>query len=358
MSREIAGVSASLSGMQGVLDAQVNSSFDDIQKGWDRSTERQRLNALMGLDAWGEIRQVATGAASATDTAWQSAFDNIQGYADGLVSGAQSALDGLMPGGQSDPNAPGANGPFENIFRAADVAVNGDQSQWAAKLGLDQATAQRIVADFQAGLFTEEVKALVDVPALITQVQTKALADQLTQKFSADVAAAAGVGKPIVESLMGIDGTTVIGADGAVDAVSSAVGGQWAGKSKDFQKLGKDFIGGLIAGLNTAKGDLVKSTEDIANAMLAAMRRTLGIHSPSRVMYGLGQLAAEGFGMGIRSGVSLAGAASSGMAQQAISNVSNQTWNRSDTVVVRDAAAMMVYMQDQRDGYLSGLMRG
>ena len=39
------------------------------------------------------------------------------------------------------------------------ATAHGDQSQWAAKLGIDQATAQRIVTSFQQGLITDEVAA-------------------------------------------------------------------------------------------------------------------------------------------------------------------------------------------------------
>ena len=46
------------------------------------------------------------------------------------------------------------------------MAAHGDQSQWAAKLGIDQATAN-IVTSFSKGLITDEVAALIDMPALI-----------------------------------------------------------------------------------------------------------------------------------------------------------------------------------------------
>jgi hypothetical protein len=151
-------------------------------------------------DAEADLRWLAQEGANTKITDDYAA--KIQSAIESAISGAQSALQGLM-GGLKDPNAPGANGPFENIFRAADVAVNGSNSQWAEKLGLDQATAQQIVADFQKGLITDQVKALIDVPALVGQAKTAALAQQLRTQFINDIAKAAGTGPSVVEALMG-----------------------------------------------------------------------------------------------------------------------------------------------------------
>jgi hypothetical protein len=77
-----------------------------------------------------------------------------------LGKGVSFAVSLSGGGNENDPFAPGKNGPFEDIFRAMDVAKLGAASPWAEKLGLTQAEAARISADFQRGLFSEGVQGL------------------------------------------------------------------------------------------------------------------------------------------------------------------------------------------------------
>lgn len=141
-------------------------------------------------------------AATNAGNAWKSAFDGVASYISSKLSAAQDAVRGLLPD-QPDPFAPGGNGPFENIFRAADVAAHGAESQWAAKLGIDQETAKRIVGDFQKGLITEEVAKLIDMPALIDAARMNQAAKAMTDKFVEAVAGQAGVPKRVVSSMLG-----------------------------------------------------------------------------------------------------------------------------------------------------------
>jgi len=152
-------------------------------------------------------------AATTTGTAWGNvatginrAADSIKSYFDNAVSAAQGALKGLLPEMfPSDLFAPGANGPFENIFRAADVAKQGEASPWAAKLGLTQEQAKKIVSDFARGLFTDDVKGLIDMQALIDDARLKQAAETMKAKFTNYLAGAAGVSRSVADSLLGTE---------------------------------------------------------------------------------------------------------------------------------------------------------
>lgn len=87
----------------------------------------------------------------------------VQGKLGEAVSNAGSLFD---TGDQGGIFAPGANGPFEDLYRAADVAKLGGASPWAEKLGLTQDAARQIWNDFQDGLFTADVQKLIDIPKL------------------------------------------------------------------------------------------------------------------------------------------------------------------------------------------------
>lgn len=57
---------------------------------------------------------------------------------------------------------------------------------------------------------------------------------------------------------------------------------------------------GLVKGLTKKKKDIEKAMMHIAKAMEKAIKRALGIHSPSKVMQEVGHFTAEGFAVGIR----------------------------------------------------------
>lgn len=150
-------------------------------------------------DAWND-----TG--DGISSAMSQAADSMRSYFDNAISTAQGALKGLLPEMfPSDLFAPGANGPFENIFRAADVAKQGDASPWAAKLGLTQEQAKKIVSDFARGLFTEDVKGLIDMQALIDDARLKQAAETMKAKFVGYLAGAAGVSRSVADSLLGTE---------------------------------------------------------------------------------------------------------------------------------------------------------
>ncbi|MCX6786848.1 MAG: hypothetical protein NTU85_03505 [Candidatus Kaiserbacteria bacterium] len=203
----------------------------------------------------------------------QQAYEKIKGYASGMVDSARNALKGLLPD-MKDQNAPGANGPFENLYRAADVAKLGDKSPWAAKLGLTKESATQIVNDFKAGLITPAVEALIDMPGLIDQVKLAALADQLTTAFVAKVAAAAGVGTSFVDAVTGFGGGEKQAATDVttnMTTLGTDVVKALAGQKASFETAGGEMIKALIKGIEGQGKALSGAAESLVNAMLAAM---------------------------------------------------------------------------------------
>ena len=115
---------------------------------------------------------------------------DIPGYIESDIKTAQDKLKGLVPELFPDLTAPGANGPFENIFRAADVAKRGEDSPWAKVLGLTQDEAKSIVQKFGAGIIDESVKGLIDIKALQENVKLKQMATTMTKKFADELGGA------------------------------------------------------------------------------------------------------------------------------------------------------------------------
>ncbi|MGH4125094.1 MAG: phage tail tape measure protein [Clostridium sp.] len=65
---------------------------------------------------------------------------------------------------------------------------------------------------------------------------------------------------------------------------------------------GKDFIQGFINGVGNMVGAVVDKVKGVANKISSTVRETLGIHSPSKVMYEIGKFVDEGLANGIEDG--------------------------------------------------------
>ncbi len=115
---------------------------------------------------------------------------DIPGYMESDIKTAQDKLKGLVPEMFPDLTAPGANGPFEKIFQAADVAKRGADSPWAKVLGLTQEEAKSIVQKFGAGIIDESVKGLIDLKALQENAKLKQMAETMTKKFADELGGA------------------------------------------------------------------------------------------------------------------------------------------------------------------------
>lgn len=192
----------------GLLDAAATTTgtFTDPSKtrwglytDWAKrqSTGLSQSNADSLVQDWiTRVTDANTETATDFSSKYSSAIDDLSGDIESALSkgiaNSKSLLD-LTGMGGGDIFAPGANGPFENIYRALDVAKLGAASPWAAALGLTQEDARRISADFQRGLFTEEVQGLINVDQLLGQIQSEQDAAASGAKFAQMLAGRLGV---------------------------------------------------------------------------------------------------------------------------------------------------------------------
>lgn len=222
----------------------------------DLAAEKRDMRLLRGQTAVAnEVKQVWAAAGDGAAAAWEKAFDQAASYIESALSNAQNSLKGLAPADFfGDMFAPGANGPFENIFRALDVAVRGEDSPWAAALGLDQATAKQIVEKFSAGIMDAQVTALIDIPQLVDKAKLAAAAEQSKKVFVAEVAKLAGVAPTVVGALLGVGtaGTSTQVGD-SVTTLAAGVKTAFDGQSSTFEEIGKTLLTKIGDGLNGMK---------------------------------------------------------------------------------------------------------
>lgn len=146
-----------------------------------------------------------------------------------IIDGIQSKLDegsqfsvnlGDLRGGTfgGGPLAPGANGPFEALYRLQDIAMNlgkptegKDTKKWYQMYfdgeGFEQAAAKamQIVKDFQFGNFTPDVQKFIDEQALVDAINMETVANESKKAYAEAIAKAhPELNKKILDSYLGI----------------------------------------------------------------------------------------------------------------------------------------------------------
>jgi len=84
-----------------------------------------------------------------------------------------------------------------------------------------------------------------------------------------------------------------------ISSIRTGTTGQFNAMVASMPEIGKQVINGLISGLASMQGQLVKKAQEIANSVSGTIRNALKIHSPSRVLMELGEYTGEGFIKGI-----------------------------------------------------------
>lgn len=87
--------------------------------------------------------------------------------------------------------------------------------------------------------------------------------------------------------------------------------------------MGKNIIQGLIDGIKSMLSELMDTARRIADSIRETISSALDIHSPSRVMMGLGAHTGEGFAIGLKNSISDINRQAQAMAGAAMPNVSS-----------------------------------
>ncbi|MEI7027158.1 phage tail tape measure protein [Paenibacillus sp. y28] len=90
-------------------------------------------------------------------------------------------------------------------------------------------------------------------------------------------------------------------------------------------EIGKDIMRGLIDGIKSMIGAVGSTASSVADAITGGIRKALDIHSPSRVMRGLGEYTGEGFALGLSDSISNVQQRASDMAAATTSALSGVT---------------------------------
>jgi hypothetical protein len=93
--------------------------------------------------------------------------------------------------------------------------------------------------------------------------------------------------------------TAIISAHKEIDALGTSLG---SSLSQQYYKAGVNAAQGLVDGLESKIATLEKTMARLSDSMVKAIKKALGIKSPSRVFMDVAALAMEGLGVGIERG--------------------------------------------------------
>lgn len=187
-------------------------------------------------------------------------------------------------------------------------------------------------AEDQVGTFTnalaEQVAATQKYQATLAQLRAMGL-DDATYRMLLDEGTA---GQKFADQLLA-GGPSAIGAINALNSqlqtAANTLGSQAA---ISMYQAGVDTAQGIVNGLAAKKGEIAKAMEDIATAMINAIKKKLKIKSPSQVFQEFGTLTMEGMAKGLDDSAVLVSDSVENAAQSAIDAMSNSMASMSSIV--------------------------
>jgi len=194
--------------------------------------------------------------------------DAIRSALEEGISASISLDDVRYPGGAESPFAPGANGPFEDIYRLQAWAKGmreGTEATWGniadKYAGGDLAKAMQIIRDFQMGNYTPDVIGMIDKQKFIDILNTQSANQASMDAFVNEMAKMSGLSPDVIKGKMGLPttGETAAAADTATATTAMA------GLSSTMVTHLQNILGFITTNIPILHTDLV----NILNAIVA-----------------------------------------------------------------------------------------
>lgn len=205
---------------------------------------------------------------------YQAKYDELLNKQDNLISKLKSA------------------GELFNISDAGVITIN-DLKEQTKNIKEYTAKLQKIKNKVSSDLFDEiatydmeQGNAFMDQLLSLSDSDLKAYSDAYDEKMS--------VAESLAENLYKNDFKDV--ADDYATELKKAM----KGLPSQLEELGDQTMKGFIEGLKGNTDYMSKSVKTIINGMISTFKKELGIHSPSKVMMGIGEYTGEGFGDGLK----------------------------------------------------------
>lgn len=152
---------------------------------------------------------------------------------------------------------------------------------------------------------------------LLAYDQLEKLANEAAAKLEEASEAAGEKGKEAVENFTGAMEDNAQQAVDAAQQMGQSVTEETDREMSFMELIGENAATGLANGIDARAQDAVNAATRLANQVEAALRNTLDIHSPSRVLMRMGEFTAQGFAQGIDDGMARVEAAAARMSRAA-----------------------------------------
>lgn len=170
--------------------------------------------------------------------------------------------------------------------------------------------------------FTDELKTKIEKTKEFANALQRARKLGLNDEMYKELLAAGVDELPFVQNIIdsgksGVDQINSLGTQ--LDAASTSLGKT---ASSDLYQAAVDSAAGLVKGLENQQAAIEKQMEKIADAMVAAIKKKLGIKSPSTVLAQVGVFSGQGVVDGLDSTADAVGRSAEAIGQTAISTLS------------------------------------
>lgn len=149
------------------------------------------------------------------------------------------------------------------------------------------------------GRLKEKLKAIIGFRANLQTLAKRGLGPSIISQIAQ---AGPEEGGQMAEALLNAGGGQVKELNSAFNSIAGESDKLGSFVSGNYYDAGIRATEGLIRGLKAKEKTLTKAIENMSKAMVKALKKALGIKSPSRVFAGLGGFTAQGFTNGIRNG--------------------------------------------------------
>ena len=274
LKKEQTAVSKATKSLQDSYDAQIKEQ----QKMKDSYSEAAQAMISEFQDAMSEYQSAAQ---KLIDDTMNGIADDYQSQYDALINKQDSLIEKLKSAGDLF-NLSGANVMTINDLQEQTRAIK----QYASKLEDIKNKVSSDLFDQIASYDMKEGEAFMDRLLAMSDAELKAYSDAFDEKMSVAESLSKNIYKDDFDKI----------ADNYEKAMKQA----FADLPAQLEALGWQTMQGFLSGLTSNTDYMKESVKVFISGMVNTFKQQLGIHSPSKVAFNLGELVGEGFADGLK----------------------------------------------------------
>lgn len=274
LKKEQTAVSKATKSLQDSYDAQIKEQ----QKMKDSYSEAAQAMISEFQDAMSEYQSAAQ---KLIDDTMNGIADDYQSQYDALINKQDSLIEKLKSAGDLF-NLSSANVMTINDLQEQTAAIK----QYASKLEDIKNKVSSDLFDQIASYDMKEGEAFMDRLLAMSEAELQAYSDAFDEKMSVAESLSKNIYKDDFDKI----------ADNYEKAMKQA----FADLPKQLEALGWQTMQGFLSGLTSNTDYMKESVKVFISGMVDTFKQQLGIHSPSKVAFNLGELVGEGFADGLK----------------------------------------------------------